>query len=175
MAAVLEFRLTGGSDNTDPNASLGGAMSSTTITSGQLNNLFDDVQPDEASSGDSEYRAIDVYNSGDAEAVSVSLYISSENNQYPDIKLDLGYDTVLGARDPSNDGTSPPPSIADEDTAPNDAGGNPISFDHYDSDSPLSLPNIPVGYAVRVWVRRDVTAGTGNIASDSATLTVKYA
>lgn len=56
MAATLVFRLTGGASNSDPDASLGGVMSNTEISGTALNNLFDDVSPDEATSGSTEYR-----------------------------------------------------------------------------------------------------------------------
>ena len=52
----LEFYLSGGSSNSNPNAALGGAISSSAITNASDNNLFDDVTGDEADSGDSEYR-----------------------------------------------------------------------------------------------------------------------
>lgn len=169
MAAVLEFRLTGGASNTDPNASLGGAMSSSAMPT----NLFDDVSADEASAGDTEYRAIDVYNSGDATATSVVIYMDPETSS-PDTQIDLGYDTVNSPRDPANDATSPPPSIPDESTAPTD-GTNPITFGHYVAGAGLTLPDIPAGQAVRVWLKRTVAAGATNTASDTGTLKVEYA
>ena len=93
MAANLVLRLTGGASNTDPNASLGGVMSSTELVDGQLNNLYDNVSPEEASSGMTDYRALDVYNTGDATSTSVSIFLSSETpSSYTSI--DLGYDSV---------------------------------------------------------------------------------
>lgn len=47
-ATDIQFRLSGGSGNTDVNASLGGAKSSTQITSASLHNLFDQVSGDES-------------------------------------------------------------------------------------------------------------------------------
>ncbi len=75
MAASLQLFLTGGAGNTDPNGSLGGVKSTTQLSSTPLNNLFDNVSPGEASAGDVEYRAIDIYNAGDAAAQSVAAYI----------------------------------------------------------------------------------------------------
>jgi len=72
MAAVLELRLTGGADNDDPDASLGGVASSEEVSGTPLNNLFDDITPAEAEAGCTEYRAISIYNSGDASAVGRS-------------------------------------------------------------------------------------------------------
>ena len=170
MAAVLELRLTGGSTNTDPNASLGGVMSSTQVDSANpMNNLFDNVSPDEASSGDTEYRAIDVYNSGDATATNVAIYMDPETSS-PDTQLDLGYDS---ANSPHTADANLP-SIASEDEEPTD-GTNPISFGHYTSSSKLSLPDIPAGQAVRVWLKRIVSAGAGNTSNDQGTIKVEYA
>ena len=161
MAATLEFRLTGGASNTDPNASLGGVMSSTQMPT----NLFDDVQPDEATNGDTEYRAIDVYNSGDATATGVKIYIDPETSS-PDTQIDLGYDS---ANSPHT-ADAALPTIADEGTAPSG-----ITFGHYNASNKLALPDIPAGQAVRVWLKRIVNAGATNTANDTCTLKVEYA
>ena len=58
MAATLVFRLTGGASNIDPDASLGGIMSNTEISGTALNNLFDDVSPDEATSGSTDRKSV---------------------------------------------------------------------------------------------------------------------
>ncbi len=52
MAADLIFTLTGGASNSDPDASLGGVGSSQELSGTPLNNLFDNVEPDEATSGE---------------------------------------------------------------------------------------------------------------------------
>ena len=79
MPATLVFKLTGGASNSDPNACLGGVGSSVSLSGTRLNNLFDDVLASEADSGDVEYRALDIYNDGDAEATGISFYISSQS------------------------------------------------------------------------------------------------
>jgi len=169
MAATLEFRLTGGSSNTNPNASLGGVMSSTQVSETAMNNLFDNVSASEASSGDTEYRAIDVYNSGDETATEVAIYMSTETSS-ADTQIDLGYDSANSPHTASAD----LPSIADEGDTPTD-GTNDISFSHYTSSNKLSLPDIPAGQAVRVWLKRIVNANAGNTSNDQGTLTVEYA
>ena len=165
MAATLEFRLTGGSTNSVPNASLGGAMSSNQLSGTAMNNLFDNVTPDEASAGDTEYRAIDVYNSGDEEAQSVEMYMSTETSS-ADSQLDMG----IGAGGTPHDGSDQGDTVADESTAPSG-----VSFTHNTSASKLSLPNIPAGQAVRMWIRRVVSVGAGNTNNDQGTLAVDYA
>ena len=163
MAATLEYRLTGGSTNTDPDASLGGAMSDTQVSGTALNNIFDDVTPTEANDGDTEYRAIDVYNSGDAQAESVEIYMSTETSS-ADTSLDFYNDGT------THDGSDQGDTIADESTEPSGA-----SWSHYTSGSKLSLPNIPASSATRLWIRRVVTAGATNTTSDQGTLAVDYA
>jgi len=158
MAAVLEFRYTGGASNSDPNLSLGGTSSSVQLSTTALNNLFDDVSPAEASAGDTEYRAIDIYNSGDATATAISIYVDPETTSV-DTQLDLGPDSVGSTL-----------SIADESTAPTG-----ITFGHYNATTKLSLPDVAAGSYVRVWVKRIVNAGATNLANDQATLNVEYA
>ena len=47
----VKIRLSGGAANSDPLLSLGGAMSSVEAST----NVLDDVSPDEATAGDTEY------------------------------------------------------------------------------------------------------------------------
>lgn len=74
MPAQIQLRLTGGAANADPDASLGGVMSSEQLSATALNNLFDNVSPGESEDGDTEYRAIDLYNVGDATACSIQIF-----------------------------------------------------------------------------------------------------
>jgi hypothetical protein len=167
MASVLEFRLTGGASNSDPDASLGGVMSSNELSGTALNNLFDNVDPDEASAGDTEYRAIDIYNSGDATATSVEMYMSTETSS-SDTQLDMGHDATNDPHISSWDGET----IANESTAP---ASPAISFAHRTTGSRLSLPNIPASQACRVFVKRVVSASAGNTSEDLGTIRVDYA
>lgn len=64
----ISFNLSGGAGNTDPNASLGGEPSVTTVTS-DINNLFDDVASTESESGKTEYRAIYIFNNNTTSAI----------------------------------------------------------------------------------------------------------
>lgn len=167
MASNLVFRLTGGASNSDPNASLGGVMSSNAISGTALNNLFDNVTPAEASAGATEYRMIDVYNSGDAAAESVELYCSS-NTTSTSSTLHLGYDATANSHAA---GTSLE-TLANETTAP---ASPVITFADRTSGSKLALPNIAASQAVRVCVKRIITAGATNTANDTATLAVDFA
>jgi hypothetical protein len=156
MSAVLELRLTGGASNSDPNASLGGVASSNQLSGTAMNNLFDNVSPTEAVNGDVEYRAVSIYNSGDAAATGVEAYMSTETPS-PKTQLDFGIEA----------GTQ---TIADESTAPSG-----VTFAHYATGSRLSIADIPAGSAVRLWIRRTVTAGCVNLSSDFCEISIDYA
>lgn len=160
MAAILKMHLTGGASNADPALSLGGVSSSVELSATALNNLFDNVSADEASAGDTEYRAIDVKNSGDASAVGVQIYMNPETTS-ASTALDFG----IGA---SPLGSTL--SVADESTAP-----AAVTFAHYTTGTRLSLPDIAAAAYCRVWVRRVVAAAAPNLASDTGTLNVDYA
>lgn len=144
----------------EPNNSLGGTAGTTQVSSTALNNIFDDVTAAEATAGDVEYRAIDLYNSGDAAATAVNIWISSETTS-PDTQLDMGIEAS-----PVGSTTS----IADESTAPTG-----VTFAHYTSASKLSVPDIPAGSYARVWIKRTVTAGATNTSNDQGTIAWEYA
>jgi len=162
MSASLQMRLTGGSSNSDPDLALGGVSSSNQLSATALHNLFDQVSSAEALAGDTEYRALDIYNAGDATAASVEMYMSVET---PSSKSSLDFGKVTS---PLNDTES----IADESTAPVGTG---ITFAHYTSGSKLSLPDIPAGQYCRIWFKRIIQAAAVNVASDLGTITVAYA
>lgn len=158
MAATLQFRLTGGESNSDPNASLGGVASTTQLSGTPLNNLFDNVLAAEAAAGCIEYRAISLHNAGDAAATVCKIWIDSDTTS-PSTEIDLGLDS----------GTQ---SIVNESTAPSSPT---ITFSHPTAGSKLSIPDIEAAGAQRVWIRRTVTAGAANLANDSTTIKVEYA
>lgn len=68
--------LSGGSANLNPNNSLGGPPSSAPVVTNSLNNLFDDVSPEEAESGIEDYRCIYFFNDGDASVYDIELWVS---------------------------------------------------------------------------------------------------
>jgi|OM-RGC.v1.023313865 hypothetical protein len=159
MAASLEIRLTGGAANSDPDASLGGTMSSETISATALNNLFDNVSAAEASSGDTEYRAIDVYNAGDATAKSVQAWISTESPS-DDSEIEFGKDDTATQE------------LSDESTAPDSPA---VNFSHHTSASKCDIDDIAAGSAQRLFLKRTISASAGNYADDGITLCVQYA
>jgi hypothetical protein len=69
--------LSGGTANNNPATSLGGQPSATPLSTG-LNNLFDDVDPDEALDGIEDYRCVYVFNDSDETLYQVKVYISDQ-------------------------------------------------------------------------------------------------
>lgn len=67
--------LSGGTNNLDPNQSLGADPSSAPLRSGILNSLFPDVSADEATNGFTSYRCIYIFNDGDTAIYNVNMFI----------------------------------------------------------------------------------------------------
>ena len=159
-AAEIKYYLSGGASNTDPNASLGGDISSTEITSGTLHNLFDQVSGAESSAGDTEYRCFYIKNTNATLTwQNVKIWVETETaNPDTDELIGLGSSAVGGSE----------PSVADESTAPS---GITFSQANLEANA-LTIGDIPAGSWKAVWVRRDVTAGA-SASSDSMTIRAK--
>jgi hypothetical protein len=74
----ISLVLSGGSLNNDPNLSIGGPSSATAVVDGILNNLFDNVTPDQTETGHVDYRAIYFANDGDTTIFNVEFFITDE-------------------------------------------------------------------------------------------------
>lgn len=108
-AANLKLYLSGGAANSDPNASLGGARSSTEIAAATLHNLFDVVSSDEAAAGDIEYR---LYYLRNEDAITWTDVVAWITQQTPsgdtDVAISVATEGINGEAQ----------TIADESTAP---------------------------------------------------------
>lgn len=161
-ASDIEYLLSGGDANSDPNASLGGEISSTTITSATTANLFDNVSGTESSNGDVEYRCFYIKNNhGSLTWQSVDVWIAS-NTPSTGTDSSIGLDPA-GVGDGSSTGVAT--TVADESTEPSG-----VSFSQPGSGSPLNVGDIPPGEAIAVWVRRTVNAGASAYNDDSVTV-----
>lgn len=156
----IKFFLSGGAANSDVNASLGGAKSSTEITSAQLHNLFDVVTSAEASAGDVEYRCLYVENTNGTDSLlSAAAYVSS-NTPSADTTLDIGLGTS------AINGTEQ--TVADESTAP--AG---VTFSAPATlGAGLAIGDLTAGQHKAIWVRRTVNAAAAAYNNDTATINV---
>lgn len=152
----IQFRLSGGGSNADPNASLGGAMSSNAAGS----SIFDDVSSGEASTGESEYRCIYVRNAhATLTLIGAKAFIQT---QTPSADTDV----AIALAGEGKNGTAE--TVANENTAPSgETFSAPASY-----AAGLALGDLAPGDAFPIWVRRTVNAGAAS-AADSFTVRVQ--
>ncbi|HSW61722.1 MAG TPA: hypothetical protein VLH56_00145 [Dissulfurispiraceae bacterium] len=158
-ATDIQFFLSGGAGNSNPNASLGGIISSTQITDASLHNLFDVVSGDEAAAGRTEFRAFYIKNNhGTLTWEAVKLWITSNTPSTWD-QVQIGIEASSG---------SPKQTIANETTAPSSPT---ISFSEPTTKAGgLALGDMAAGVVYMVWVRRVVTAGAQAYNANAFTL-----
>jgi len=156
-SANLKFYLSGGASNTDPNASLGGARSSTLVPA----NLFDDVTGDQASAGYVDYRCVYFRNedSNSAGLISAMLWI--------DAQTPAGDDIAIGLDPAGKNGTAT--TITNETTAPSG-----VTFSAPSTKSGgLSLGTLATNDYYAIWIRRNVPASTSAYTGNTFTLKVE--
>lgn len=148
----IQYRLSGGASNSDANASLGGAKSSTAVPSG----LFDDVSSSESSAGDTEYRCFYVHNNHGTLSLQNAVVWISANTTGSRIAIGVGSAAINGTEQ----------TVADESTAPTS-----VTFSQPASKGAgLSLGSIPAGQHKAVWIRRVIPAST---AASNDTYTIR--
>ena len=158
MPASIAFRLSGGAGNTNPAASLGGAMSSTAASA---NTLFDTVTAGEASAGDTEFRCFYVFNDGDQVLDSCRIWISDQPTQGT-FSLALAGEGVNGTAE----------TVANENTAPvGESFSSPTT-----ALTGLECGPLNPGQFRPVWARRVIGATTPGIslASNTAQFRADY-
>lgn len=161
-AGDLLYRLSGGAGNTDPNASLGGAMSTTTvITDNSTHNLFDVVSGAESLAGDTEYRCLYLLNNhGSLTAQNTHLYVSS-NTSSANTSLEIALDG--GGLNATAEGP-----VANENTAP--SGESFTSPSTYGTG--LDMTNVPNGQKYAFWLKRIVNSSATAVNDDTATINI---
>ena len=160
VSADIDYFLSGGSGNSDPNASLGGARSTATeVVDNVDNNLFDDVSGDEHTAGDVEYRCIYVRNShGSLELTNAVVWIQSDTSgAESDISIAVGTAAVNGTEQ----------TVANESTAPSGVSWSDAAVSRATG---LSLGSLPFGQHKAVWLRRTITAGSTPQAADTCSI-----
>lgn len=147
--------------------SLGKYISTTPITSAQLNNLFDDVTGDENAASESEYRCLFVHNAHATLSLQNAVaWLSAEVANGADVAIaidDIG-PVAIGQAGAQAD------EIADEDTAPG-AGVGAFSAPTTKGTG-LALGTIGPGQCRAIWIRR-TTANRAALDNDGATLRVE--
>lgn len=160
VSTDIVFYLSGGAGNSDPNASLGGAISTTPIDlSTTLHNLFDKVTGDEASAGDTEYRCFYVKNNhGSLTWESVVGWIQTESPS-----TDTSVEIALAAA--GKNGTAE--TLTNESTAP--SGGE--SFVHpTDKASGIAVGDLAHGDYYPIYIKRIVGSSAAAYNADGPTL-----
>lgn len=161
LISDLQVRLSGGGANSDPNAALGGAISSTAITDATLSNLFDQVSSAEASSGDTEYRCFYFRNNHGSLTLQNAVVWINANTPATDttVEIALAGEGVNGTAETiANESTAP---IGETFTAPATKGAG------------LSVGNIPAGQHIAVWVKRIINASAAANNLDNVIISIE--
>lgn len=158
VSSDIQERLSGGASNSDPNASLGGAKSSTQITDNTTHNLWDVVSSTESNSGEDEYRCIYVHNAHASLTLQNAKVWIQTNTPSADtaITIGLGTSAVNGTEQ----------TVANEGTAPSG-----VSFSTAANEgAALSIGNIPSGQHKAIWIKRSISALAAAANDDSYVL-----
>lgn len=154
VASDIEYRLSGGAANANPDASLGGAKSSVDVPP----DLFDDVDSTESAAGDVEYRVIYVHNNHGSLTLQNAVIWLTANTTGNRIAIGVGTAAINGTEQ----------TLANESTAPSG-----VTFSQPASKGAgLALGSIPAGQHKAVHIRRAVAAST-NAANDTFSLRVE--
>ena len=144
VASEIKFFLSGGGGNTDPNLSLGGAISSTEAPQ-TINGLFKAASPAESTSGSIKYRAIWFKNTDISLTLTDAVaYISQETTGVDDTTA-IAYDSG-GTQTVPNENTAP--------SSPTLSFSTPLS-----QGAGIALSDTSAGTARLLWIRWTVTAG----------------
>lgn len=157
IAGNFETRLSGGSTNSNGNASLGGAKSDNAMSS-SVDALFDFTSSAEAAAGDVEYRCVYLHNGNGADTMlSAKVWISAQTPLAGSVlAIGLGAAAINATE----------PATADESTAP--AG---VTFSEPSSSAAsLAIGDIPAGQHKAIWLRRTITAGSASSPNDTFAL-----
>jgi hypothetical protein len=165
VSSEIKFYLTGGTGNTDPKASLGGAISMTEVLSGNLNNVFGEVSGDESLAGSTKYRCVAVKNTNSILELQVAMaYLFS--NTIAEDRIFIGVQKpASGAVTLVADETTAPAGISFTDTCINRATGIPCVGEGNTS-------GIGSGRWAGIWLKRVVPISCPAYGNDAAIIVV---
>jgi hypothetical protein len=158
VAGDIKIYLSGGSGNSDPDASIGGVISTTEVVDNTLHNLFDVVSSAEASAGDTEYRCVYIKNThGSLTLQAAKTWLQTQST----VPL------AIALAGEGLNGTAETP--ADEDTAPSgESFTSPTT-----EGAALSLGDMAAGDFYPLWIRRTVPSSQAALSNDTAVLRIK--
>lgn len=162
ISTDILYKLSGGAANSDPNASLGGVISSTSVNlSTTLHNLFDQVSSSESSAGDTEYRCLYVLNNhGTLTLQSAKVWIETNTpSTDTSAEIALGTSTVGGTEQ----------TVSDESTAPTGVSWSSAAGE----SNALTIGDIAAGSHKAIWVKRVVSSSASAYNNDGVTIRVK--
>lgn len=160
-ASDIKCYLSGGSTNTNPDASLGGVKSSSELSAVLLYNLFDVVSSAESTSGDSEYRCVYLENTNVTDTLRNAKVFIASNTPSSDttVSIALGTSAISGTEQ----------SVGNESIAPISASFSaPVDY-----DTGLTIGDLAPGSSKAIWIRRTVNAGAVAYNNDGYTLGVQ--
>jgi hypothetical protein len=147
VSGDIQVRLSGGAGNSNPNASLGGAISSTALVDATLHNLFREINEDETAAGITLYRCFYFRNNhGSLTWKNVKQWVQT-NTPSPDTTVAIAFG--------SSGVNSTEQTIVNETTAPTG-----VTFaSPTDKAGGQTVGDVPSTHHFPVWVRLTVTAG----------------
>ena len=156
---MFQLRFSGGTSNTNPANSIGGAKS--TVLGGIIENtLFPNVTKTEATAaqGTYTYRCLYVHNSHSSKTMfDTRLWIEQNTEAGDHIRLGVGFTGINEIE----------PAIADQYTEPTGV----VFSDANDANDPISLGDLSSNGGHRaVWIERYVPPNTAAMAGNSYTL-----
>ncbi len=156
IPADIQYRLSGGAANANPNLSFGGVMSSTAWAGGALHDLFDQISGSENTGSTIDYRCVYVRNNhATLQWQTVLAWLSAEVAGGANIAI--GLDPAVAGNGST---TGVAATVANETTAP--AGVTFTSPTTKAGGIALGSVNATLGRAI--WIRRTAT----NSAAQSA-------
>jgi nitrogen regulatory protein PII len=155
----IRIYLSGGATNTNPNASLGGAISSTEMVDNNLHNLFAKVNAAEALTGSTKYRAVYVKNQNGhgLDYQDIVAYIASQTTS-DDTSIEIAVSTEAK--------NTTIQTIANENTAPT---GQTSWVSAEGISNGQSMGTLGDGEYRGLWIKRIVEENATAYGSDSAT------
>ncbi|MDD5006663.1 MAG: hypothetical protein PHS33_09220 [Candidatus Omnitrophica bacterium] len=161
VAGDLKIYLSGGTSNSDPDASLGGDISTTELVDNTLHNLFAKVGAAEALAGSVKYRGIYIKNTHGTLAYEDAIaYISTQTTS-------TDTSAKISVADEGQDASMQ--AIVDEDTAPS---GEVFSTADGTANG-LALGNLAAGSYIGLWIERTVDASATAFGSDTLTIGIR--
>lgn len=157
----IKWYLSGGAGNADPNASLGGARSTTAWAGGVIRDLFDDVSGDENAASDVEYRCVYIRNEhATLTATAGKLWLLSEVSGGTTLAIAL----TTSAKNANAEGP-----VANENTAPT----GPTFTAPTTKGAGITIPDLSNNDFIAVWIRR-TAANTVAVNADGGTFRYEF-